>query len=299
MSHQPHTPLRGFGLGLRPPHYERFRQGRVEGVDWLEIISENYLVPGGQALAHLDAIRAHYPMVMHGVSLSIGGTDALNLDYLRQLRQLIHRVEPAWVSDHLCWTGVNGNNLHDLLPLPYNDEALAHVAERVSRVQDFLGRPLVLENVSSYVAWSADAMPEWAFLAEVTRRTGCELLLDVNNVYVSSVNHGFDPMTFLRALPAQAIRQIHLAGHETQADGFLVDTHDHPVCEAVWQLYGKAIGLFGEVPTMIERDDHIPPLEELVHELGRARKESARAMGSALNNEPSNPATAVETESIA
>lgn len=284
MAAVPHTPganattLSGFGLGLRTPHYDAFRRGPVPGVDWLEVISENYMVPGGPALDHLDTIRQHTPMVMHGVSLSIGGTDPLDLSYLQQLRQLIDRVEPAWVSDHLCWTGLNGQQLHDLLPLPYTHSTLRHVADRIAQVQDVLRRPLVLENVSSYVAWSADAMPEWEFIAELILHTGCHWLLDVNNVYVSAVNHGFDARTYLQALPATAIRQIHLAGHETTADGFLIDTHDHPVCEEVWQLYRQTIAMFGPVPTMIERDDHIPALDELVRELERARQESRAAL---------------------
>lgn len=274
------TELDGFGLGLRTDHYADFRAtpaGKL-GVDWLEVISENYLVPGGKPLAHLDAIRRNCPMVMHGVSMSIGGSDALDVGYLRELKALADRIEPAWISDHLCWTGVDGHNLHDLLPLPYTEAALRHVTERVLRVQDFLGRRLLLENVSSYVGWAADEMSEWQFIAELARRADCELLLDVNNVYVSATNHGFDPRTFIDAMPAGRVRQIHLAGHETNADGFLVDTHDHPVCEAVWALYRHTIARLGPVPTMIERDDHIPPLAELVDELGRARCESASAM---------------------
>ncbi|MEK8033423.1 DUF692 domain-containing protein [Ideonella sp. DXS29W] len=275
-----HTNLTGFGLGLRTDHYADFRATPAPrlGVDWLEVISENYLVPGGKPLAHLDAIRRDVPMVMHGVSMSIGGTDVLDLGYLRDLKALADRIEPAWISDHLCWTGVEGRNLHDLLPLPYTEEALRHVTQRVLRVQDMLGRRLVLENVSSYITWAADDMAEWEFLAELVRRADCELLLDVNNVYVSATNHGFDGRTFIDALPAHRIRQIHLAGHEVNDDGFLIDTHDHPVCEAVWDLYRYTIGRLGPVPTMIERDDHIPPLPELVAELQRARDESAAAL---------------------
>ena len=272
--------LSGLGLGLRTDHYADFRAtpARQLGVDWLEVISENYLVPGGKPLAHLDAIRRDCPMVMHGVSMSIGGTDPLDLGYLRELAALADRIEPAWISDHLCWTGVDGRNLHDLLPLPYTEEALRHVAARVMKVQDLLGRRLVLENVSSYVSWAADEMAEWEFIAELTRRADCELLLDVNNVYVSAMNHGFDPHAFIDAMPADRVRQIHLAGHETNDDGFLVDTHDHAVCEDVWALYRHAIKRLGPVPTMIERDDRIPPLAELVAELGRARHEAAAAL---------------------
>jgi len=274
------TQIDGFGLGLRTDHYVDFRAtpARELGVDWLEVISENYLVPGGKPLAHLTAIRRDVPMVMHGVSMSIGGSDPLDLGYLRELKNLADRIEPAWISDHLCWTGVNGHNLHDLLPLPYTEAALRHVAERVLRVQDLLGRRLVLENVSSYVGWSADEMSEWQFIAELARRADCELLLDVNNVYVSATNHGFDPHVFIDAMPAGRVRQIHLAGHETNEDGFLIDTHDHPVCEAVWALYRHTVERLGPLPTMIERDDRIPPLAELVAELGRARRECALAM---------------------
>ena len=274
------TNLSGFGLGLRTEHYADFRATPAPrlGVDWLEVISENYQVPGGKPLAHLDAIRRDVPMVMHGVSMSIGGTDPLDMGYLRQLKTLVDRIEPAWVSDHLCWTGVGRHNLHDLLPLPYTEAALRHVSERVQRVQATLGRRLLLENVSSYIGWAADEMTEWQFIAELCRRTDCELLLDVNNVYVSATNHGFDPHRFIDAMPAERVRQIHLAGHETGEDGFLVDTHDHPVCEAVWALYRYTIAHLGPVPTMIERDDHIPPLAELVDELGRARHEAAAAL---------------------
>jgi uncharacterized protein (UPF0276 family) len=273
------TPLQGFGLGLRTEHYADFRATPAPrwGVDWLEIISENYMVPGGKPLAHLDAIRRDVPMVMHGVSLSIGSTDPLDRAYLRDLRALVRRVQPAWVSDHLCWTGVDHHNLHDLLPLPYTEATLRHVADRVQQVQDALGRRLVLENVSSYVAWAADEMSEWDFIAELLQRADCELLLDVNNVHVSAVNHGFDAHTFINALPARRVRQVHLAGHEVTEDG-LIDTHDHPVADAVWALYRHTLQRLGPVATMIERDDHIPPLAELVAELNVARQIAAEAL---------------------
>lgn len=273
------TALQGFGLGLRTAHYADFRARPAQawGVDWLEIISENYLVPGGPPLAHLDAIRRDTPLVMHGVSLSIGSADPLNLNHLHALRQLIARVEPAWVSDHLCWTAVDHRHLHDLLPLPCTEAALRHVTERVLQVQDVLGRRLVLENVSSYVAWAADEMGEADFIAELLRRADCELLLDLNNVFVSSVNHGFDARAFIAAIPPGRVRQIHLAGHEATEDG-LIDTHDHPVCDAVWTLYRHTVQRLGPVPTMIERDDRIPPLPELVAELDLARQVAASAL---------------------
>jgi len=269
--------IRGFGLGLRPEHYRDFAQGGP-AVDWLEILTENYLVPGGKPLDYLDRIRARYPVAMHGVSLSIAG-ESLDPEYLKQLEALARRVQPAWISDHLCWTGVGGRNLHDLLPIPFTIEALRHVAGRVGRVQDRLRRPLVLENVSSYVRMAEDEMTEWEFLRELVRRSGCELLLDVNNVYVNAVNHRFDARAFIDALPPQAIRQIHLAGHTDNGD-HLVDTHDSPVCEAVWELYEHAVARFGPVPTMIERDDAIPPLAELVSELDIARRRAERALRS-------------------
>jgi len=268
--------VEGFGLGLRPAHYRDFAEGSP-AVDWLEILSENYLVPGGKPLEFLDRIRARYPMVMHGVALSVGGTDPFDVAYLRAMRRLIERVEPAWVSDHLCWTGVGGARLHDLLPVAFTRESLDHVAARIDFAQHALRRTLLLENVSSYSTFPADEMPEWEFLAALVKRTGCELLLDVNNVYVSSVNHGFDPFEYICGLPRAAIRQIHLAGHSRQGDR-LVDTHDQPVCAQVWALYEWTIGRVWPVATMIERDDNIPALHELVAELDIAREVSARAL---------------------
>ena len=271
-----HEIIAGFGLGLRGEHYQDFVAAR-QRVDWLEVISENYLVAGGKPLHYLDRIRRDYPMAMHGVSLSIGGSDALDPSYLRQLRALMDRIQPDWVSDHLCWTGTSSLNLHDLLPLPYTEACLQHLVRRVAQVQDTLGRPLLLENVSSYVRYRADEMNEWEFIVELVRRSGCELLLDVNNVYVSSVNHRFDPHTFIDALPIAAVRQIHLAGHEDHGN-YLIDTHDYPVCAAVWELYAHAVRRLGAVPTMIERDDDIPPLELLIAELDRARLVAQRAL---------------------
>ena len=262
--------LQGFGLGLRPAHYGALL-GERHAVDWLEIISENYLVPGGQPLDFLERIRSRYPVVMHGVSLSIGGTAPLDRRYLADLRQLARRVEPAWISDHLCWTGVSGRNVHDLLPLPYTEEALALVTARIGEVQEFLGRQILLENVSSYLAYRDSEMTEWEFVSEVARRADCALLLDINNIYVSAVNHGFDPLRYLRGVPRERVRQFHLAGH-SDMDGHLIDTHDHPVAAPVWDLYAQAVEHFGPVPTMIERDDNIPELVELVAELDVARR---------------------------
>ncbi len=259
----------GFGLGLRTAHYSEFLAA-PQAVDWLEIISDNYMVPGGKPLAMLDAVRERYPMVMHGVSLSIGAAAGPDPAYLRQLQRLAQRVQPMWISDHLCWTGVHGRHLHDLLPLPYNEDALRTVVRNVQQVQDALGRRILLENVSSYVEFKASQMDEAAFVRQVCIEADCDLLLDINNIHVSAVNHGFDALAYLRQLPADRVRQIHLAGHTDHGD-HLVDTHDHPVAGAVWALYRQALQLFGAVPTMIERDDHIPPLAELVAELDVAR----------------------------
>jgi uncharacterized protein (UPF0276 family) len=271
----------GFGLGLRPQHYPAILNGPPEtagAIDWFEILSENYMVDGGRPLANLMAVRERYPMVMHGVSLSIGSTDPLDMDYLARLKALAARVEPAIISDHLCWTGVAGLNMHDLLPLPLTEEALAHVCERVHQVQSLLGRRIALENASTYVTFAEDAMPEWEFLAEVARRSGCKLLLDVNNVHVSAFNHGFRATDYVDAIPREAMAYIHLAGHEHNRT-YIIDTHDHPVAPDVWQLYDYAIRRLGPVATMIERDDKIPPLEELTAELARARAVAAAALG--------------------
>jgi uncharacterized protein (UPF0276 family) len=264
--------LHGFGLGLRPQHYEQILAGDCR-VDWLEILSENYLVPGGRALHYLDRIAERFPLAMHGVSLSIGGSDPLDRNYLRDLAQLARRVQPRLISDHLCWTGVDGVNLHDLMPLPYTDEAVQHVVSRIRQVQETLGRQLTIENVSSYADFTHSQFTEWEFLSAIVAESGCGLLLDVNNVYVNSVNHGFDPLHYLHGLPRQSVQQIHLAGHSDDAagSGLLIDTHDQPVCEAVWALYAAALQRFGAVPSMIERDDNMPPLDDLLAELNHAR----------------------------
>lgn len=276
-------PYLGFGLGLRPQHYSDILDG-APNVDWFEVISENYMVPGGQPLAMLDRIRARYPIVMHGVSLSIASTSPFDERYLRDLKALAARCEPRFISDHLCWTGVHGVNLHDLLPIPYTAEALDHVAARVHHVQDTLGQAIALENVSSYVQFSHSEMSEWEFIAELTRRTGCFLVLDVNNVFVSSFNHETDAHAFLAGIPKDRVVQFHLAGHE-HAMSHIVDTHDALVCDEVWDLYRQAVREFGAVSAIIERDDHIPPLAELVAELDIARRISAEVLGTALPSE--------------
>lgn len=262
-------PSLGFGLGLRIPHYQTILDS-APPVDWFEVLSENYLVPGGKPRHFLERIRARYPVVMHGVALSIGGTDPLNRDYLRQLKNLADEIEPCWLSDHLCWTGIQGINLHDLLPLPYTEAALRHVVARVSAVQESLGRRLLLENVSSYITYPQNEMSEWEFLREVVEQADALILLDINNVYVSAFNHGFDAQMYIDGLPPTRVQQFHLAGHRPQGE-CIIDTHDAPLCEAVWDLYRYALRRFGSISTMIERDDQIPPLAELISELNYAR----------------------------
>jgi hypothetical protein len=270
------VPPLGFGLGLRTVHYEDILAGPC-AVDWFELLSENYMVPGGKPLHYLDRIRADYPVVMHGVSLSIASTDPLDWNYLRALKALAERVSPRWISDHLCWTGVSGKNSHDLLPVPYTEEAVAHVADRVQTIQEFLGRRILLENVSSYVSYKESELTEWEFLSEIARRADCLILLDVNNIYVSAYNHGFDAEEYLTGVPAERVQQIHIAGHSNCGD-YIVDTHDADVIDPVWALYAKAIERLGPVSTMIERDDHIPPLTDLVAELDQARRVAATAL---------------------
>jgi uncharacterized protein len=264
----------GFGLGLRTTHYPDFT-AEPQPVEWLEILSENYMVPGGKPLHFLDRIRERHPMAMHGVSMSLGSVEGPSPAYLAQLKLLIDRVEPLWVSDHLCWTGAQGRHLHDLLPLPYTEEALRMLVRHIDRVQHTLGRRLVVENVSSYIEYQSSTLDEAAFLAALAQEADCLLLLDVNNVYVSSVNHGFDPRAFIDALPPERIQQIHLAGH-TNHGTHIVDTHDEPVADPVWALYRHTCERLGPVATMIERDDHIPPLPELLAELGQAREIAAQ-----------------------
>ncbi len=273
---QPLTvPPLGFGLGLRTAHYEEILASHP-AVDWFEVLSENYMVQGGRPLDFLDRICAEYPVVMHGVALSIGSSDPLDWDYLRGLKALADRVSPRWISDHLCWTGISGHNTHDLLPLPYTEEALDQVVSRVQAVQEFLGRRILLENVSSYVSYKDSDLTEWEFLAEVAQRADCLILFDVNNIYVSAYNHGFDAEEYLAGIPPERVQQIHLAGHSNCGD-YIIDTHDADVIDPVWELYAKAIARFGPVSTMIERDDHIPPLADLVAELDQARRVAAAA----------------------
>ena len=271
------APFLGVGVGLRPVHYPHVlgADPAALGVDFFEAISENYMVPGGRPLRVLGEVRSRFPVVLHGVSLNVGSADSLDTAYLAELAALSRRFEPAWISDHLCWTGVGGHNLHDLLPLPCAESSLAHVVERVSQVQDRIGRRIALENVSSYLTYQADAMPEWEFLVRVAERADCGILLDVNNIFVSAHNHGFDPESYLAAIPPEHVFQIHLAGHSEQG-ALLIDTHDHPVRAEVWALFETAVRRLGPVSTLIEWDDQIPEFEVVAAEAARAREILAR-----------------------
>lgn len=262
-------PNLGFGLGLRTEHYDTILADKPL-IDWFEVITENYLVPGGKPHYYLEKIREHYSMVMHGVSLSIGSTDPLDWDYLQQVKTLAKKIEPKWISDHLCWTGIHGKNTHDLLPLPYTEEVINHVVNRIQQVQDFLGQRILIENVSSYITYYESRMTEWEFLKTISNRADCLILLDVNNIYVSAINHGFDPAEYVNAIPVERVCQIHLAGHSNMGD-YIIDTHDHDIVHPVWDLYSTALRRFGQVSTMIERDDDIPPLSALLAELNHAR----------------------------
>jgi uncharacterized protein (UPF0276 family) len=264
-------PVPAFGLGLRKPHYGDFLDGETPvAVDFVEVISENFMVAGGRPRHILRQVRERHPVALHGVSMSVGSADGVDRDYLRLLRALVDEIEPMVVSDHLCWTRIEGFNSHDLLPLPYTEEALDVVCDNIGVAQDVLGRAMLIENPSSYVAFDQSPMSEWEFLDAMCRRTGCGLLLDVNNIYVSGSNHGFDPRDYLAGIPADRVGQIHLAGH-SQGRTLLIDTHDKPVPAPVWALYEDAVARIGAVPTMIERDDDIPPLAELLDELQVAR----------------------------
>ncbi len=277
------APALGVGIGLRVPHYDdvlrRARAGDLE-IDFLEVISENFMVRGGRPGRLLDDVRAERPVVMHGVSMNLGSTDPLDDDYLDRLASLAQRVEPAWLSDHLCWTGVGGAHLHDLMPLPASEAVLAWLADRIGRVQDRLGRRIAVENVSSYLSFEEDELDEWQFIATLAERADCGVLLDVNNVFVSAHNHGFDAETYLDAIPPERIFQIHLAGH-SESGPLLIDTHDHPVRDEVWRLYERVIRRTGPVSTLIEWDDQLPTLDRLIEEAQRARRLMASACAEA------------------
>lgn len=269
----PIEPFSGFGLGLRRTHYDDFLKGDVP-VDFVEVISENYMIEGGRQMRILEEVRERLPVIIHGVSMSIGSARGLDDDYLAKLKHLEQRIEPLWVSDHLCWTRTSAHNSHDLLPMPLTKEALTAVCDNIDHAQNVLGRAMLFENPSSYLTFPEDEMSEWEFLSAMVQRTGCYLLLDVNNIYVSSKNHGFSAEEYLAGLPLERVRQIHLAGHDpaTPERDIIIDTHDREVIEPVWELYAKALEMLPHLPAvMIERDDHIPPLPELLTELDRAR----------------------------
>jgi hypothetical protein len=259
----------GCGVGLRSEHYEVILR-EWPTVDWFEAISENFMDSGGRPLAVLEQVRARYPVALHGVSLSIGSADPLNRAYLERLKVLADRIDPVLVTDHLCWTGVDGENLHDLLPLPFTREALEHVVRRVQQVQECLGRRILLENVSAYITYRHSEMPEWEFVAQVAKRSGCGVLLDLNNIFVNAYNHQFDPLDYLRAIPGELVGQFHLAGH-TPMDGYLFDTHSREVISPVWDLYREALARWGPVSTMIEWDEDIPDFPRLAAEADTAR----------------------------
>ena len=258
----------GHGIGLRPRHFGTLLNERPP-VAWMEAVSENYFAPGGRPVAALEKVRREIPVALHGVSLAIGSVDPLDREYLSSLKALVDRIQPAIVSDHLCWGRHGGRYAHDLWPLPFTQEALAHVVERVRQVQDFLGRQMLLENVSSYVAFRDSEMTEWEFLGEIARRADCGILLDVNNIYVSARNHGFRAEDYVAGVPADRVCQFHLAGHSDKG-AYLFDSHDAQVPDAVWDLYRKAVQRFGAVPSLVEWDDHIPELDVMVAESRKA-----------------------------
>lgn len=266
-------PRLGFGLGLRPVHYSDVI-GQSTKVDWFEVVSENYMGiesgSGGSPIIMLEKVRQTKPVVLHGVSLNIGSTDPLNFTYLKKLKMLAQKIEPAWISDHICWTGVNGANLHDLFPLPYTQDVIKHVVDRILYCQDYLGRRMIFENVSSYLTFAHSEMTEWEFLSEIAVRADCGLLLDINNVYVSSVNHGFNPLDFIAGVPVDRVAQIHLAGH-TNMGTYLIDTHDEHVCDDVWNLYADSLKYYSHVSTMVEWDSNLPSFDVLQNEILKAK----------------------------
>jgi len=260
----------GFGIGLRSPHYDYVLE-HLPAVDWFELITENYLAPGGRPRAILRQVREHYPVVLHGLSFNIGSAEAPDAGYLRQLKQLIHECQPAWISDHLCWTGLHGHTSHDLLPIAYNQQTLTQVSSKVARIQDTLQQQIVLENPSVYLQFKSADMSEADFINALVAATGCRILLDVNNVFVSSFNLGLDPLAQIRAIRPDCVQQFHLAGH-THNVSHIIDTHDQAVSDDVWELYRKACAHTGAVATLLERDDHIPAFTELMQELDQARR---------------------------
>jgi uncharacterized protein (UPF0276 family) len=270
MSNRWNLPDLGLGVGLRSPHFAYVLESEP-AVDWFEIVSENFMDTQGRPLAVLDQVAERYPIVMHGVGMSIGSTDPVDFEYLRRLKALADRIDAAWLGDHVCWTGIAGHNGHDLYPMPYNEESLAHIVERIRITQDFLERPLVLENPSTYLLFGSNTMAEEDFLAAMASEADCALLLDVNNVYVTCRNHDLDPQRYLGAIPYDRVVQIHLAGHTDKGD-HCIDTHDDHVCDAVWELYGQVMNDAGPVATLLEWDDNIPDFDVLLTEVGKAKR---------------------------
>lgn len=260
--------IQGCGIGLRMEHFEDIEQQQPD-IPWFEVLSDNYLLEGTTQRDFLYSVRENYPVTFHGVGLSIGSTDPLNQDYLKRLKQLKNEIQPAWISDHLCWTSAHGIVTHDLIPLPYTDSVIKHIVERILQVQDYLGESLVIENVSSYLQFKSTEMTEWDFINEITRQADCRLLLDVNNIYVSSQNHQFDATEYLFAMPKERVAEIHLAGYEDRGT-HLLDTHSRPVTPPVWELFKKAVEHVGDVPVLIEWDNDIPALERVIEEADKA-----------------------------
>ena len=263
--------IAGAGIGLRPQHYADILDGTHQ-IPWFEALAENYFGAGGLPLHFLERVRERFPLTLHGVGMSLGSADPLNFSYLDKLKGLAGRIQPAWISDHLAWISAGGHYVHDLLPLPYTQEALEHIASRIVQVQEYLGCQMLIENPSTYMSFSSSEMSESVFLAELATRTDCLLLLDVNNLYVSATNHGFDAEDYLGALPPDRVKEIHLAGYQEER-GYLFDTHGQPVHPPVWDLYRKALRILGPVPTLIEWDTDIPSFGALVEEAGAAQAE--------------------------
>ena len=271
MSFKSNIPFLGFGLGLRTEHYDDLLSNPPKEVEWLEIISENFMLDGGRPIEMLDAFLERFAIIPHGVSLSIGSTDPLNESYLKKLKTFIKKVDPPWFSDHICWTSVHGQNLHNLMPLPYTDATVNYIAERIKVVQDYIEKPFIFENLSTYVEFNQSHMTEWEFISQVSEKADCGILLDVNNIYVSSVNHEFDPLDYIKGVPKDRVVQYHIAGHKDKGT-FIIDTHDHTIRDEVWDLFKQTVPLFDNTSVLIERDSNIPPLADLIEELEIARK---------------------------